>query len=157
MRCVALCCLFAHLFSLLLFFSSSLVLLFSSSLHLFVSSSLRLFISSSLLLSFSPSLLLSFWSGFCSAPRSRTIDVPVPQVMEEGVQVVQTTLGAHLGALCRRLSTCQHLRYGRNRQCGEVAECNNGPSSSRGCANSTVVERILYVVAVFERTSECCT
>ena len=26
---------------------------------------------------------------------------------------------------------CQYLRFGRDRQCGEVDECNSGPSGNR--------------------------
>ena len=61
------------------------------------------------------------------------VDVPVPQVVEEIVQVVQ------------RLSMCQCLRFGRDRQCGEVDECNSAPSSNRGVPIPSILEEIVEV------------
>ena len=92
-------------------------------------------------------------SVYCSLKRLRQrtaehiIDVHVPQVVEESVQVFLITPLERISeravsdCLCASTSDLGEIVS----VVGEVQEWNNGLSSNRGCAHSTGAERMLHV------------
>ena len=94
------------------------------------------------------SLFHRLWRSVSTAHRGTDCRSPRATGRERNCAGGSDHSPALLRAYVHRLSMCQCLRFGTNRQSGEVDECNSGPSSNRDVPCPQIMKTTVEVVEI---------